>query len=204
MLRVMRKAAFVAALLSLSLALPAAAAEVRRDPKGQTGISPYYEALAQAKAALKGGDANQAVNGFKQAVQSNPDEMYGYLLLAQAELRANDAKAAFDTVKLGRSKKGTERVQAKMLLLYANLVEQQANVPPPGVDDKVKQSTPDLWERVKETWSAYAVFLTAHASLPDYQATSSERKKQVVARNARDQKFIAVRKRMLEETKKKP
>ena len=199
----MRVAAVGVVAVSLLLAGSAWADDVRRDPKGQTGISPYNELLAAARTTLKGGDAAASVAAFKKAVASKPDNMYGYLLLAQAQLRAKDVKAAHETVKLGRTKKGTEAVQAKMLLLFADLEERHADVPPPGVNKTIKQSTPDVWDLVKQTWSAYAVYLTAHASLPNYQATATERKKQVVARNDRDQKFIAVRQRMVDELKKK-
>ncbi len=183
--------------------------QIRKDPKGQTGISPYNELLAEGRKAIAADDKAGAVAAFKKAIAAQPDEMYGYLLLAQAELRAGDAATALKTVETVRKKKGTEAVQAKMLLLHANLDEQRANVLPPGHKDAkgVKPTSKDVWDLIKETLSAYKVFVTAHSSLPNYKATADDRKKKVDERVQREKDYGAVaeriKKKQAERDKKK-
>ncbi len=197
----------VGCLLSLSLvAAPAFAqsqggdakgGEVRRDPNGVKGISPYNEHLAKGRTASANGDWAGAVQAFDAAIATDGGRMMAYLLKAQAELGQGDLAAARKAAEEGRAKKGNEATNAKLLFLIADLEERKA-APPSTAEKKSKLSEAlrSTWDKVKEGWSAYTSYLTSHTSVPDYKASADERKKQVDARVKREEDYGAVAERI--------
>ncbi len=171
------------------------AKKIRRDPKGQTGISPYNEELAKGREAFTGKDLDGAVAAFQRAINLEPGKMLAYVLMAQAQQAKSNLEAALQATKDGGTKQGTEGVQAKMLFGRSDLLEQQANTAP-GADNAPGSSLDALaqkWATVKEAWTAYGAFLTGHPKVPNYQATAGERQKQVDARVKREKDYGAVR-----------
>ncbi|MBW2453143.1 MAG: hypothetical protein JRI68_01455 [Deltaproteobacteria bacterium] len=171
------------------------AKEVRRAPKGQTGISPYNEELAKGREAFKKQDLEGAVAAFQRAINLEPEKMYGYVLMAQAQQAKANLEAAKQATTDGGTKQGTASVQAKMLFLRADVVEQTSNGAP-GADNAPGANLEALaqkWDAVKQAWAAYGQFVTGHTNVPNYQASSDDRQKKVDARVKREKDYGAVR-----------
>ena len=117
----MRKLALVVA-LSLGTVVsysPSATAqedaEVKRDPKGVKGISPYNEDLAKGREAFANGDHDGAMTSFEAAIAKDDSKLMGYLLKAQTQLEKGDLAGALQTAEGAKTKQGNEHEQAKLL-----------------------------------------------------------------------------------------
>lgn len=160
-------------------AAPAKAGEPRRDPAGQTGISPYMEQIAKGQAAFVARDIQGAVAAFQEAIKIEPDKMLGFYRLGEAMLESGkleDAEAAWNTA---TGKKGTSELQAKVLLCLADLRERQKN-----------------FAGAKDAWNAYTKFVTENAKANGYPATPAERLKQIERREKDEKDYAAVRERI--------
>ncbi len=175
--------------------------QVRRDAKGQTGISPYAEGLAKGRKAYVQNDVSGAVAAFQKAILLEPSALLGYVLLAQALITKGDLKAAAQAAEGGREAKGPEQVKAKWLFISADIAERQAG------NTKTEKTATDvlnaIWDKAKTAWNAYAVFLTAHTKAEDHRAVATERGKQIAARRKRDKDYGAVKQRIKENAKKR-
>jgi len=181
------------------------ASEVKRDPSGQKGISPYNEALAKGRDSFKSKDYAGAVTHFDAAISDNGDKMLAYLLKAQAQLANNDLDAALKTTEEGRAKRGTEEQQAKMLFLLADLRERKADTPPgaDGGDAGLQDALKGKWEAVREVWNGYMAYLTDHTRVPDYSASAKDRIKKVDERVKRDRDYGQVKARIAKNAKER-
>ncbi len=171
--------------------------EVKRDPKGVKGISPYREELAKGRSAFAAGDGEGAIEAFDAAIAKDGKRMMAYLLKAQAQLSAGDLSGALKTTKKAKKKRGNEGQTAKLLFFAADLEER--NAAPPSTQEKKSKLSEALlstWEKVKEGWTTYSAYLSSHSRVPDYKATASERKKQVDARVQREKAYGAVAERI--------
>src|ERR1044071_1742302 len=52
--------------------------EIKRDPEGKRGISPYMELIAKGEASFVARDLPGAVSTFQEAVKLDPDKMLGF------------------------------------------------------------------------------------------------------------------------------
>jgi hypothetical protein len=193
----------LALMLASTFAVPAMAKdEVRRDPKGQTGISPYNEDLAKGRDAFKGGDHGAAIGHFDAAIQKDGQKMMAYLMKAQSQLAKGDLDLALATAETGRAKEGTEDQQAKMLFLFADLTERKADTAP-GADAQggLKDALQGKWEQVKVAWNGYIAYVAAHTRVPDYKASAEDRNKKIDERVKRDKDYGEVRARIVKNEK---
>jgi tetratricopeptide (TPR) repeat protein len=151
-----------------------AAAGPRKDPAGQTGISPYMEQIVKGQAAFVARDFPGAIAAFQEAIKLDPGLMLGFYRLGEAMLetgKIEDAEGAWTTA-LG--KKGGEDLNAKVLFCMADLRERQKS-----------------WQVAKDAWAAYTAFLTGHPKANGYAATAVERDK-MIDRRVKDEKDYAV------------
>ena len=167
--------------------------KIRKDPKGQTGISPYNELLAKGKSASANGRHDDAAAAFEKAIQLKPDKMYAYLLLAQTQLQQGKRGKAGATIKLGRTKKGTVAVAGKMNHLRAEVLERNANLGKNG--GTLQAALASAWQKAKEGWATFKVYLEAHSQLPNYSQTAIKRSSEIDKRVKRDKEYKAVRDR---------
>jgi hypothetical protein len=176
--------------------------EIRRDPEGKKGISPYMEIIAKGRRAFLDRDPSRATEIFEEAVQKHPDQMLAYLLVAQLKLEKGDLKTAIELANKARDKNGHEEWHAKMLFLRADLLERKANAKPEGKGGAdLKSALVTLWEQAREAWSAYVAYLSGHTRLPDYKATAEDRKKRIEARPKREKDYGDVRARIERDAK---
>jgi len=135
--------------------------EIRRDPEGKKGISPYMELIVKGEAAFVARDIPGAMSTFQEAIKSAPDQMLGFYRLGEAEIEQGKLDDADKTFEAGLSKKGSDDLKGKLMFALADIKERQLK-----------------WQAAKDGWTAYAAFLQGNAKVKGYPATATERIKQ--------------------------
>lgn len=162
--------------------------EVRKDPEGKRGISPYAEAIAKGEAAYVARDLPGAITSFQDAIKLDTEKMLGFFRLGEAQLESGKPDEADGTWTTALGKKGTDDLNAKLLFVIADLRERQHK-----------------WQAAKDAWAAYSAFLQNHTKVNGYPATATERTKQADRRMKDEVDYAAVKdriaKRELERTK---
>lgn len=153
--------------------------EVRRDPQGVKGISPYMEAIVRGQNSYVARDFPGAVVAFQDAIKTDPQQMLGFYLLGEAQLEAGKPEEAEAAWTAGLNKKGAEDLNAKLLFLMADLRERQKN-----------------WQGAKDAWAAYTAFLTGHPQAKGFAATAEERVKRIDQRIKDEKDYAAVKERI--------
>jgi hypothetical protein len=188
-----------------AVAQDAGGSEIRRDPKGIKGISPYNEDLAKGRKAFQDKNYDGAIAAFKDAIGKDGERMDAYLLMAQAQLAKGAVDDAVKSADDGRSKAGTEPVQAKMIFFRAEASERKSNTGP-GVDNAPGSPLAAIakkWQQVKTVWTEYSGFVDGREKVQGYKASSDDRALKVDARVKRDNDFAVVRKRIVDNEKER-
>jgi hypothetical protein len=163
---------------------------VPKDPENVRGISPYEEKIARGKVLAGQKEWSSAAVAFQEAIDLKPDDARGYLLLAQAKRDAD----VIEIVEKGRSKKGTEPVEAKLMFVRAELLERKASLTPTtasGADFGERLKT--VWDESLQAWGSYSAYVATHTRAPDYRVTADARRKAIADREAREQQYAVVR-----------
>jgi predicted Zn-dependent protease len=162
--------------------------EVRKDPEGKRGISPYAEAIAKGEGAYVARDLPGAITSFQDAIKLDTEKMLGFFRLGEAQLESGKPDDADGTWQTALGKKGTDDLNAKLLFVIADLRERQHK-----------------WQAAKDAWASYSAFLQNHSKVTGYPATATERTKQADRRMKDEVDYAAVKdriaKRELERTK---
>jgi lipopolysaccharide biosynthesis regulator YciM len=161
------RAASLVGLVVLLGSLPAWADEgnIRRDPEGKTGISPYMETIAKAEKEFVAKNLDQAQALLEKASQEDAEKMLAFYRLGEVHLAKGDldkAEAAWNTAK---SKQGTPTLQAKAMFCLADLSERRHD-----------------WAKAKEAWNAYSSFLQSNPRAAGYPSTAADRLRQIERR----------------------
>ncbi len=142
----------------------------RRDPNGQTGISPYMEQLKKGEDAYVARDFPGAVAAFQEAIKIDVQKMVGYYRIAEAHLAAGNMAEAEAQWQSALTKTGSNDLKAKVYFCLADLRERQQK-----------------WAEAKEAWNTYSTFLQGNPTALGYAATAIERIKQI-DRRVKDEK----------------
>src|SRR3954462_4280934 len=62
--------------------------EIKKDPEGKRGISPYMELVAKGEGALVARDLPGAVGAFQEATKLDAEKMLGFYRLGEAFLQS--------------------------------------------------------------------------------------------------------------------
>ncbi|HKO49528.1 MAG TPA: hypothetical protein VJV79_17485 [Polyangiaceae bacterium] len=144
----------------------ALAPEVRRDPRGIQGISPFSEALNRGDSALLARDFEGAIAAYRDAISRDARNALGQYRLGEAQLLKGDLHEAELSFSAG--------------LRFVN----PAN---PGLKAKLQFALADLRERQKAyaeasaQWTEYEAFTTEQNDAQGFPASASERKKAIEA-----------------------
>jgi tetratricopeptide (TPR) repeat protein len=141
----------------------AATGEVKRDPQGLKGISPFWEALKKGDDLYVARDLDGAITQYKDAIAKSPQNPMGHYRIGEAHLAKGDvqeAEAAWVAALRYVGKDGG--LKAKIMFVLADLRERQKSY-----DDAI------------ERWTAYGTFATQNTSVKAYPATATDRKKKV-------------------------
>ncbi len=168
------------------------AAATPRDPKGITGISPFWESINKGDAAFLAQDLDGATNHYQAAITSSPKDPIGHLRMAEVSLKKNELERAqeFITAAL-RFAENDIRVKAAGSFLLAELRERQA-----------------MHDDATEAWSRYKAIdsqLPAGQKKPSgkgplpphiYAETADSRIAAIAAKKKLDDEYSAVRDRI--------
>ena len=146
------------------------AGQPRRDPNGQTGISPYMEQIKKGEDAFVARDFTGAVAAFQEAIKLDVQKMLGYYRIGEAQLAAGNVAEAEAQWQSALTKTGSDDLRAKVYFCLADLRERQQK-----------------WAETREAWIAYTNYLQANPKALGYAATAVERIKQV-DRRVKDEK----------------
>lgn len=153
--------------------------EIKRDPEGRKGISPYMELIAKGDAAFVARDVTGAITSFQDAIKAEPDQMLGFYRLSEAEIDQGKLEDAEKALEAGLSKKGPDDLKAKLMFAIADLKERQQK-----------------WQAAKDAWASYAAFLQGNAKVKGYAATATERMKQADRRMKDEAEYAKVKERI--------
>ena len=153
--------------------------EVKKDPEGKRGISPYMEAMSKGEAAFVARDLPGAVSAFQEAIKLDAEKTLGFYRLGEAMLESGKLDDADATWQTALGKKGTDDLNAKVLFVIADLRERQKK-----------------WQACKDAWAAYAAFLQSHPKALGYPATAIERQKQAERRMKDEVDYGTVKERI--------
>jgi len=140
-----------------------ASGEVRRDPKGIKGISPFWEALVKGDKAYVARDFEGAIAAFQEAIKLEPQNPLGHYRIGEAHLAKGNQKEAEESWGAAlRFVRDNHKLRAKVLFVLADLRERQ-------------NSLDDATER----WTEYEKFVTSQPESKGFAATPPERKKRI-------------------------
>jgi tetratricopeptide (TPR) repeat protein len=157
----------------------AAAGGPKKDPKGQTGISPFMERVNEGAAAYVAGDYAKAIELFRKAIEQDPDKALGHYLLGEAYLadkKLEEAERAWQAA-LQHADKDI-RTKAKVLFALADLRERQGRLADAAT-----------------AWKEYESFVNANAGA-GYPATAADRQRAIAAHDDLAQKYAKVKERI--------
>ena len=161
-------AALLAVLLVLGAhasAEPAAAVtgpQLRRDPRGIKGISPFGEALERGDSALLARDFEGAIAAYREAIVKEPQNALGHYRMGEAQLLKGDLHEAEEAFSAGlRFVTATQAsLKAKLAFVLADLRERQK-----------------AYDEALARWSEYETFTSEQKDAQGFPAAASERKK---------------------------
>ncbi len=141
----------------------AASDEVRRDPKGIKGISPFWEMINKGDKAYVARDFDGAVLGYREAITAEPQNPLGHYRMGEAQLARGNASEAEQSWVAGLRFVGENHVlRAKLVFVLADLRERQKNL-----------------EEANGRWDEYEKFVKAQPDSKGFPQTPPERKKRI-------------------------
>jgi TolA-binding protein len=137
--------------------------EVRRDPKGITGISPFWEGVSKGDKAYIARDFDGAIAGYREAITADPQNALGHYRLGEAQLAKGNPTEAEQSWVAGLRFVGENHVlRAKLVFVLADLRERQQNN-----------------EEATARWNEYEKFVQAQPASKGFPKTPPERKKRI-------------------------
>ena len=142
------------------------AAELRRDPQGSKGISPFFEALKRGDNALAARDFEAAIVAYRDAVAKDGENPLGQYRLGEAQIlkgELHEAEVAFSTgLRLVAS--GSPSLKAKLLFALADVRERQK-----------------AYDEASVQWTEYEAFTTGQKAARGFSTSATERKRALEA-----------------------
>jgi len=150
-----------------SEANPVGGEEVRRDPKGKKGLSPFAEAMHRGDDAAIARDFPKAKEAYQAALSLSPKQAQAHYRIGQVEALAgklSDAETAYNDAL--RFVENDPTLHATLLFVLADLKERQGQR-----DAAIK------------AWQAYADYLKTESQAKGYPGTADERRKRLIRYN---------------------
>lgn len=150
---------------ALAQAVPkkAAAGEVKRDPNGIQGSSPFRESMKKGDNAYVARDYDGAISAYKDAITKEPQNALGHYRIGEAHLAKGDMQEAEASWGAGLRYVGANHpLRAKLMFVLADLRERQKS-----------------YDDATEAWTKYESFVREQAQSKGYPASAAERKKRV-------------------------
>ena len=158
----------------------ASGAEIRRDPRGVTGISPVWDSLKLGDNAYLARDYDGAIKLYQEAIVKEPQHPLGHLRMAEALIQKGSFPEAAQAVEAAkRFANNDPTLGARALFLTAWIYEQQQD-----------------HDKAIEAWNAYQAFAREQTKAKVFQRTPPERLKRIQEAKQRKQDYAAVRERI--------
>jgi len=164
-----------------SAAAPKApAGEIRRDPRGVTGVSPVWDSLKLGDNAYLARDYDGAIKLYQEAIVKEPQHPLGHLRMAEALIQKGAFVEAAQATEAAKRFAGNDpTLAARALFLTAWLYEQQQD-----------------HDKAIEAWNAYQAFAREQSRAKVFQRTPPERLKRIQEAKQAKQDYAAVRERI--------
>jgi len=159
---------------------PAASGEIRRDPRGVTGLSPVWDSLKLGDNSYLARDYDGAIKLYQEAITKEPQHPLGHLRMAEALIQKGafvEAAQAAEAAK--RYAANDPTLAARALFLTAWIYEQQQD-----------------HDKAIEAWNAYQTFAREQSRAKVFQRTPPERLKRIQEAKQAKQDYAAVRERI--------
>jgi tetratricopeptide (TPR) repeat protein len=167
-----------------------AAPTLHRDPKGQKGLTPFWEAVKRGDDAVSTNHLDTARNAFDDAIEKEPDNPLGHYRLGQAEaIKGNlkEAESAYqNAVRLAADK---PVIRAKAMFALADLQERKR-----------------AFAEALAAWTAYENYAKINRAPGMFPPAAFERKRRIQASADLAREYAVVKDRIktrLEEAEKK-
>jgi tetratricopeptide (TPR) repeat protein len=158
----------------------AAAGEVRRDPKGVIGISPFWELLKKGDNAYVARDYDGAISTYKEAITKEPQNALGHYRIGEAHLAKGDMQEAEAAWIAGLRYVGANHpLRAKLMFVLADLRERQKS-----------------YDDATDAWTKYESFVQQQPQSKGYPASAADRKKRVAEYKKLLADYVDVKKRI--------
>ncbi len=156
------------------------ATEVRRDPQGIKGISPFWELLKKGDDQYVARDFDGAIAKYREAIVKEPQNAMGHYRIGEAHRAKDDLKEAEAAwVAALRYVGADKQLKAKILFVLADLRERQKS-----------------YEDATDRWNAYLEFAKQNTDTKTYPASAEERKKRIATWQQLLVQYGEVRKRI--------
>ena len=133
---------------------------VRRDPKGQTGISPFWELVKKGDGLFVARDVEGALAAYREALAQEPQNAAGHYRIGQAQLMKGDLKEAGLAYEAALRYAGVQHaLKAKVLFVLADLAERHK-----------------AHDEALQAWARYESFIKDQPKAHGHPQTVSERK----------------------------
>lgn len=153
--------------------------ETGKDPRGIKGISPFWEAIVAGDTALIGGDPDQAVARYEEALKSEPKNPMGHYRMGQVMLIKGELGQARTSLEAAlRFGKEDAEVTGKALFVLATLAEREGK-----------------YDVAATAWKKYEQHVTAHSEIHGFAASASERQKRIATQQQMSRDYAAVKER---------
>lgn len=137
--------------------------EVRRDPAGIKGISPFWESIKKGDDALVAHDLESALAAYKEALTKEPQNPMGHYRIGELLLLKGDMAGAKESLESAKRFAGQNpTLKAKAIFVLADISERERNL-----------------QEATNGWNAYDGHIKAAPSAKAYPATSADRKKRI-------------------------
>lgn len=154
--------------------------QVRRDPKGVKGISPFGEALKRGDDAIVARDLDGAITAYRDAITKEPQNALGHYRLGEAQLLKGDTKEADASWANALRFVGDDwALKGKILLCIAGLREQQKS-----------------YDDATDSYTQYEALGKEHQDAKTYPATAAKRKEAITTWKQLEKDYGEVRKRI--------
>jgi tetratricopeptide (TPR) repeat protein len=141
----------------------AAPADVRRDPRGVKGISPFWEAIKRGDDAVAARDLDGAKAAYEEAIRTDPHNGTGQYRMGELHLARGQLKEAEGAWQEALRFSGEDAsLRAKVLFVLADLKERQR-----------------AFEEETNGWNAYEAHAKASPAAKTFPDSAADRKKRI-------------------------
>lgn len=159
--------------------------EVRRDPKGIKGISPFWEALKKGDDAYVARDFDGAIKAYRDAITKEPRNPLGHYRMGEAQLAKGNMKEAGSAWQNALRFVGNNfPLKAKILFVLADLSEREK-----AYDDAIAG------------WNKYLALAKEHPEAKAFPESAQDRIKRINEWKKLVEEYAAVKKRIAQHLK---